>query len=279
MVLKTSTKTPVGDTAKARKSRGTVLHRRPYFASRRYRVEIVNENTLERTFSIGLRGSKVILAAVGVVAAIASLIAMIFLFTPLAKFLPGHLKGDLRLQYAETAMRVDSLERSARVNAAYVDNLVDILSDKVKPTEVHSLVNDKDVVVDSLMAASETEQRFVKQFEEQDRFNRSVLSPIAAEGMLFESPSETDTGAGPAMAVYRGTVVASYTDADGLSTIVVQHPNDFISVMGNLSEVYVVSGQKVVAGQRIGSSMPQSPLTFELWHGGSRLDPALYIDY
>ena len=97
--------------------------------------------------------------------------------------------------------------------------------------------------------------------------------------MIFEAPASAPDVAGPVSAVYRGTVVATHTGADGLTTITVQHPNDFISVYGNLDDIFVKKGDKVVASQRLGVSTSARPLLFELWHGGSQLDPALYVAY
>ena len=249
-------------------------------AQRRFRVEIINENTLERVFAARFRGVRVLLAALGAAAALASLVAVIFMFTPLGKLLPGQLRGDLRGRYVEMALRVDSLEMEARRQHAYMSNIMDILTDSV-PTAAPAdgLQPKASAMVDTLLRAGEAEQRFVKQFDADSRFDLSVLSPIAGEGMIFVSPMSTDTGAGPASAVYRGTVVAVTTADNGLSTVVVQHPGEFISVYADLAEVYVDRGDKVVGGQRIGLATPARPLLFELWHSGVRLDPAKYIPY
>lgn len=262
-----------------KKSGGKAKRGRSYSARRRFRVEIINENTLSRVWSIKFIGFRAVLAAVGVFAAIASLIAVIFMFTPLGRLLPGGLKGDVRRQYTEAALRIDSLEHISRQQTAYTSNIIAILTDSL-PDPVIPDARQPSSIIDTLISAGENEQRFVKQFEQQEqRFNLSVLSPIAADGMIFESPSETDTGAGPINSVYRGTVVSSFTGDDGFSTLVVQHPNDFISVYSDLDEVYVDRGDKIVAGQRIGHATSQRPLLFELWHSGARLDPALYIAY
>lgn len=256
--------------------------RRPYSTGRRYRVEIINENTLSRVCSVNLRGCRAWVAAMITVAAIASLVAVIFMFTPLGRFLPGQLSGEERRQYMEAALRIDSLERLTAVQLAYTRNIISILDDSVpavSEAELAAAATAPPSVVDTLISAGENERRFVRQFEQDSRFNLSVLSPIAASGMIFESPSVTDTGAGPVAAVYRGTVVSVFYDPDGWSTAVIQHPNDFITVYDNLDEVYVDRGDKVVGGQRIGESTTSRPLLFELWHGGSKLDPALYIPY
>lgn len=253
--------------------------KRPFGARRRYRVELINGNTLSRVFSLQFEGFKAILAGVAVIAAMASLVAVIFMFTPLSQLIPGRLRGDLRSQYIETALRVDSLEHVSRANSAYMANIQAILSDSL-PEQVIPDMRQPSAVVDSLVSAGDAERRFVKQFEEEQRFNVSVLSPIAAEGMIFLAPTETDAGVGPVSAVYRGSVIAVYTDPrHGLSSVIVQHPNDFISTYTDLKDVYVERGDKVIAGQRIGSADAVSPMSLELWHSGLKLDPTLYIAY
>ncbi|MDO4320162.1 MAG: M23 family metallopeptidase [Bacteroidales bacterium] len=257
--------------------------RRMHRTRRRYRVEIINENTLGRIWSLRLSGVRVVVAALAVVAAIASLITVIFMFTPVRRLLPGYLPADERGRYLEMALKVDSLAHITREQDAYTRNIADILSGNTDETRPDAPATDSlgrtAISVDSIFEASEAERRFVRQFEDAERFNLSVLSPIAAEGMIFEAPSSAPASSGAVSAVYRGTVIASNTGADGLTTITIQHPNDFISVYGNLDDTFVKKGDKVVASQRLGVSTTARPLLFELWHGGSQLDPELYVAY
>lgn len=253
-----------------------VKGRRAARARRRWRVEIVNENTLARTWSIGLSGLRVWIAAAVVVGAIASLIAVFFMFTPLGALLPGHLDGDLRSQYLDAALRIDSLERAARSHEAYADNIRRIFAGEADDRSAASQATPASVA-DSLLEASEAERLFVRRFDARERFNLSVLSPIAAEGMIFESPVENAAGSGNVDAVYRGTVVGLTRAPGGSFTVSVQHPNDFLSVYSRLDEVYVDKGSKVLAGQRIGRTATGSRLDFELWHAGSMLDPEQYV--
>lgn len=260
------------DTAVGAGSRG----RRAVRARRRWRVEIVNENTLARTWSIVLSGVRVWVAAIVVVGALVSLIAVIFMFTPLGALLPGHLDGDLRSQYLDAALRIDSLERTARSHETYADNIRRIFAGEA-PDTAGQTVAVPAAVADSLLEASEAERRFVRQFDARERFNLSVLSPIAAEGMIFESPVENIAGAGNIDAVYRGTVTGVTRTSGGSYTVSVQHPNDFLSVYSRLDEVYVDKGAKVISGQRIGHTASGNRLDFELWHAGSLLDPQQYV--
>lgn len=235
---------------------------------------------------------RVILVSLAVIAGGAALIWVIMAYTPVRQLLPGALRGDLRAEYLDAAVRLDSLEVAAARNAAYLDNIVAIMQGDFN-TACDTAVS-RQTVPDSLLLASEGERRFVEQYREEERFNLSVLSPIAAEGMIFTSPvpsgvslsartaSGVNVAAGrevPVAAIYRGTVVAVNTDADGLSTIVIQHPNDFLSVLGGLGDVFVAPGAHVAAGERLAHSSPHNPIVFEMWHSGTPLDPREYIAF
>jgi len=151
-------------------------------------------------------------------------------------------------------------------------------------------------VDDTIIGTSEAERLFVRQFEEAERFNLSVLSPIAAESMVFYSPvasgvqPEVDSDATaarvsskstlPVSAIYRGSVVSAVISGDRHgSVVIIQHPNDFLSIYSGLDDVFVKPGDKVVAGQRIGHTGPGEVMSFELWHGGIALAPADYIGF
>ena len=144
--------------------------------------------------------------------------------------------------------------------------------------------------------ATEAERQFVRSYEEEERFNLSVLSPIAAEGMIFTSPVTSSTSIEPmpsqspgvrikggsnlpVAAVYRGSVIAVNPQPDGTTSVILQHPNDFISIYSGLDDVFVGKGKKVAAGQRIGHSQGKTPVVFELWHNGTALNPEDYISF
>ncbi len=257
----------------------------------RYRLDFVKENTLMTLWSVRMTRSRVWLASFATFAAFVALIWMVVAYTPLRRLLPGALHGDLRAQYIETAFRLDSLEQAAILNEAYLNNLLGIISgpDADAPVSDAARIS----VSDSLLAASELEKQFVRSYEEEERFNLSVLSPIAAEGMVFSAPAPMAAyvttspginnieihavGAMPATAVYRGTVISSTVTPEGLSVVVVQHPNDFISIYGGLTDVYVQRGDKIEASRRIGLVPAKGYLSFELWHNGSPLNPSEYI--
>lgn len=254
----------------------------------RFRLDFIKENTFNRIWSVRMTRARVLIVSAAVIASGLALLWVALAYTPLRQLLPGALKGDLRAEYLDTAVKLDSLELAAGRNAAYLANIAALLQGEV--AEGDTAVAPEIAVDDSLLAASEAEKQFVRSYESQARFNLSVLAPIAAEGMVFASPvgatAQTESLATnglrikgprntPVSSVYRGTVVLMSTGSDGMTTIAVQHPNDFVSVYSGLGEVYVDRGQRLESGQRLGQAGDRAVV--ELWHKGTALDPLDYI--
>ncbi len=259
----------------------------------RYRLDFIKENTFNRVWTLHMTRTRVILVSLAVVAGTLALLWVIMAYTPMRGLLPGALRGDLRGQYLETALRLDSLEQAARINSAYLANIVAVMTDDLPEDSVRALATEQVYAADSLLAATEAEKRFVESYRQEERFNLSVLAPIAAEGMIFGSPVPvemsrdiTDDGKAlemtsgrsmPVTSVYRGTVISTGTDGNNRYTVTVQHPNDFVSIYTGLGELFVAKGKKVSGGQALGQTAARGTFTFELWHNGSALNPTDYL--
>lgn len=261
----------------------------------RYRLDFIKENTFSRIWSVRMSRTRVWLVSLGCISALAALIFVILCFTPMRHLLPGSLSGDLRSRYQATTLRVDSIEYRERINSQYLDNVVRILRGEETDTTAQEPAS---VVIavqaDSLPAAGEAERAFVRTYDERNRFNLSVLAPIAAEGMVFNPPITGSagmtamTGGGlaltphraiPVTAIYRGTVTGVYFSPEGTSTVVLQHSADFVSVYGGVGDVFVERGQRVEAGQRLAHTSTRNAFVFELWHDGTALDPREYLAF
>lgn len=269
--------------------------RSPYKNPARYRLDFIKENTFNRLWTVRMTRVRVVIVSVAAMLALVALVWAVIVYTPLRHFVPGTLKGDLRAQYLETALRLDSLEQNARANEAYLASVLAIMrgeTDSIVPAAVPAVPETPSA--DSLARASAAERRFVSRYEEEERFNLSVLAPIAAEGMIFASPvpstatveslasggvSAVQAAVLPVSAVYRGTVTGIYYDNEGRAVVTVQHPNDFVSVYSGLTDVFVNKGAKVAASQRIGHTAAGRKLVFELWHNGALLAPGDYVAF
>ena len=274
-----------------RKPTGDVVRRK------RYQVAITNLSSRRQVAQVRGRKGNLLLLAAFTVFALWGVLTLLLIFTPLRAILPPRMTTDLRDKYEELAIKADSVTSAARLHEQYVRNVMSILGDTV-PNTADAPQQATTLPIDSLMEATETERSFVQRFEADERYNVSVLSPIAAEGMAFYPPTwgleveerTSDSGIpyvqaapgkdSPVSAIYRGTVINTYYTTGRGSTVVIQHPNGFISQYSGLSHLFVTRGDKVAAGSRIGlASDKMGHLVFELWHNGSPLPPTQYVKF
>jgi murein DD-endopeptidase MepM/ murein hydrolase activator NlpD len=277
------------------------MHSTKFKTRKRFRLTFVNENTFNAVWTLRLSQAKVWALTVLVVAAIAALVACILVATPISKLLPGYLDAAQRRDHVVNTMRVDSLATEAAEHRAYIDNIIKILegTDADSAAVVAATAADEaKVVTDTLMPASERERKYVAQWNDRERYNLSVLTPIAAEGMTFSAPTamaRPDTllelaGAkqlrfhttryATVVAIHSGTVVDTHVAADGSGEVVmVQHANDFLSRYGGISSLFVAPGDKLCPGQALGIAGATGRLTFELWHNGNAVNPLDVIPF
>lgn len=197
--------------------------------------------------------------------------------------MPGHIKSAERSQLIDYTLRFDSLQNQNRIHKQYLENLVSIL----EGDSIEQHINENavpEVITDTLMTATETEREFVNNWMAREKGNLSVLTPIIAEGMMFRLPAtaavlladgsgfQAPNGA-TVWVIQEGTVISTSIDpVSGLSTVIVQHTNDFISTYGGLRLIYATVGQHVSAGQAIGILSANGILSMSVWHQGSRSD-------
>ena len=156
----------------------------------KYKLTIINENTLEEMIGIRvskLNGISVLLSVLTVLFLIAS---AIIAFTPLRNYLPGYMNSDVRAQVVENALRVDSLQQLVDRQNMYIMNIQDIFRGTVRIDTVHSIDSLTTVREDSLMERTQREIDFRKQYEETEKYNlTSITSRPNIEGMIFYRPT------------------------------------------------------------------------------------------
>lgn len=262
---------------------------------KRFRLMFVNDNTFNSVWEIKMSQTRVVISIIAIIVAIIGILTALFMYTPIRTLLPGYLEGDLRQQYQNATMRIDSLTTSMNIHNAYLDNIVDIMNDDIDTATVKHQALTSTTSIDSIIGASEQENQFARQFKERERFNISVLSPIAAEGMTFFPPAKdvktsssndgvtltlTTTSDTPISATYRGIVIDCYHTLENGYTIIIQHPNNFISRYSGLSTSFTRKGATVNTSSRIGMTYQSSyPITFELWHNGTPINPTNYVAF
>ena len=267
----------------------------------KYKLSIVNENTLEEIVGIHvskLNGLSVLLVSCAVIFCIA---AAIIVFTPLRNYLPGYMNSEVRAQVVANALRADSLQAALERQNRYVMNIRDILSGQVKADTVQSIDSLTDLREEELTARSKEEEEFVKQYEEKERYNLTAITEEGAAGLIFYRPVRgvmstnfnpdsrhygVDLTASPnetILSVLEGTIIfAGYTPTWGY-VIQIQHPQNFISVYKHCNSLMKREGDKVKGGEGIalvGDAIDKDDkphLHFELWHKGNPVNPEQYV--
>lgn len=268
----------------------------------KYKLTIINENTLEEVVGIHvskLNGVSVLLTVFTVFFAVAALIVS---FTPLRNYLPGYLNSEVREQIVENALRADSLQLLVEQQNLYILNIQDIFKGTVRADSVRSLDSLTIMRSEELMERTVQEEEFRKQFEENEKYNlTNIRTEADTDGMIFYRPTRgllssnfdpdnrhfgVDIAANPnesVLATLDGTVIwSAYTAETGYVTAI-QHNREFISVYKHCGSLLKRAGDKVKAGEvvaLVGNTGRQTTgphLHFELWRKGEALNPEKYI--
>ncbi|MCM1368925.1 MAG: M23 family metallopeptidase [Candidatus Amulumruptor caecigallinarius] len=267
---------------------------------RKYRIIVEDESHLSTISDISTtRGAVVatLLAAFVVSIFISGLIIWV---TPLKTLLPGYMKESQRAQTEEALLRLDSIRDAYERNRLFIANYLHVTDpERNLPDSVSIAAAGEGNPSDSLMEASKLEREFVSAMEERERFNISVLAPLAAEGILF-SPVSADgvfstdsrnstegdvilgSDAGVLAAADGSVIAVYYSIADSGYVVVVQHARGFVSSYLHVGAPLVGVGDTLYAGQIIAlAPAPDSKGTrkfnVRMWHNGLPVIPYQFV--
>ena len=214
-------------------------------------------------------------------------------------------RGGSQGDYAECLV-ADSLERMMEIQSLYLDNVAGILSGTMPLDSIRQIDSLASNDINYEIPRSKEETRFVKDYEEEEKYNLSVLTDpgkVPTEGVFFYKPVngvvtshyETDVhhygvdlAAAPkesVLATLDGTVIYTGFDPNHGNVIQIQHKNGFISVYKHNELLLKEVGDHVVAGEAIalvgntGELSTGPHLHFELWYKGNPVNPEEYIAF
>jgi len=269
-----------------------------------YKLSFLNENTLEEVFSFRMSRLQGLAALFLFVVFLITMTAVVIIKTPVRNYLPGYLPIDIRQEIIENALKTDSLENSLQIQAQYINNLRAAMNGTLeidKITETGDSAKDYSALV---LTKSKTEEDFVKNYDEEEKFNLSGLSGAGiADRPVFYRPVKgvlssvyntqtkhlgVDIAAvpnEPILAVQKGTVVfAGFVPETGF-VIQIQHSNGFLSAYKHCASLLKAQGDQVNTGEAIalvgntGQLSNGAHLHFELWQNGRALNPEEYITF
>ena len=269
----------------------------------KYKLSFINENTLEEVWSFRLSLFSAFVTLTVYAISLITITALIIIMTPIRNYLPGYLDVEVRKEIMENALRADSLERMIQIQDLYLRNVTQIMSGEIELDSIRRIDSLAQTDVDYQIPRSEAEQAYVKDFEQDEKYNLTVLDVNASHSntFFFYKPVigmvssryqadirhfGIDIAAKPnesVLATLDGTVVYAGYDPNEGNVIQLQHKNGFISIYKHNETLLKEPGQSVVAGEAIalvGNSgvLSTGPhLHFELWLEGKPVNPEDYI--
>lgn len=270
----------------------------------KYKLSFLNEKTLEEAFSIRLSWLSFIILVTVFATFLIVLTSVVIIKTPIRNYLPGYLDSEIRQSMIENALRTDSLEQMLSIQSRYMNNVSailrgDIKVDEIVPPDSLSEVNDSD------LAKTPRLEEFIRNYEEDEKFNLGTLTGQnnIPDNITFYKPTRGIISSGfdeqkrhygidiaaipkePVLATLKGTIIFTGFDANAGYITQIQHPNGFISVYKHNALLLKKPGDEVEAGEAIalvgntGNYSTGDHLHFELWYRGRAVNPQEYINF
>lgn len=269
----------------------------------KYKLSFINENTLEEVWSFRFSQLSVFIS-LGVFAfSLVAFTAFIIIMTPIRNYLPGYLDVEVRKEIVQNALRADSLERMIEIQNLYLKNVTGIISGTIELDSIREIDSLARVDADFEIPRSPEEEEYVKNFEQEEKYNLTVLNtnPLPMDGLFFYKPVNgvisshyqadihhfgVDIAAASkesVLATLDGTVMYAGYDPNQGNVIQLQHKNGFVSVYKHNELLLKEPGEHVVAGEAIalvgntGKLSTGPHLHFELWYNGKPVNPEDFI--
>lgn len=274
--------------------------------TKRHRISVTDESGREvwYTFYTALRWG---LYALLVVALIFVITLFISAHTRILNVVPGYEGLEARERTEENILRLDSLERELAYIRAYTENVAMIMEGRspvvrsLTPSEEERISSAKELVEPSVM-----DSLLRRQMESDGRYGLNVASTTAPRtthatiinpvegstvvlgfshtqgrnGVTLSAPSARSV-----VAVQDGTVVLSLHEMEGY-TVQIQHSGNFLSTYRCLGQAHKSVGDKVKAGEAIGSTWDTtadaeeaSEVEVQFWFDGVAVDPENYVTF
>jgi murein DD-endopeptidase MepM/ murein hydrolase activator NlpD len=269
------------------------------------RLVILNEDSFEETFSLKLNLMNVFVVSTCGAILIIFITTYIIAFTPLREYIPGYASSKLKKEALDMAIKSDSLEKSVKINNAYIESIKKVLTGNLDYAKLKLENEEKNEIPkfdEKALAPTDEELELRNQIIKEDKYNvfetaapkvSFVMFP-PAQGTIIQNFNAANrfyaiklalTNNTPIKAIAAGNVIfADWTPNYGY-VIIIRHKNDILSVYKNTASITKKQGNIVNSGEVIalaGSLDNQNTaitLHFELWKDGFPINPTQFIDF
>ena len=271
----------------------------------KYRLVILNEDTFEERISFKLTRLNVFVLTAFSIILLIVLTTFLIAFTSLREYIPGYSSTALKTKAIELNEKIDSLQQVRVRDSIYMASIRNVLTGEIKSESINkdSLYESFKIDAEEIdLTPSKQDSLLREEVAEEDKYNLFetatskvnyvLFPPIKGEITQEFNPKEKhfaidivapkDT---PVKATADGTVIFSeWTVATGY-VLIIEHPNNLISVYKHNASLTKRQGDLVTAGEVIATVGNTGELTtgphlhFELWSEGYSVNPTSYIDF
>ena len=271
----------------------------------RYRLVIMNDETLEEKTSFNLRPLNVFVTVGLIIILLITITTFLIAFTGLREYIPGY--ADLKTQWRVYSLfqKADSMERRLHASDLFLGNLKNIVNGNIEEDpniKRRDSLNKYDTI--HKLYKSPEDAMLRQMIETQDEYTLSEGSmrnsmnsflffpPVKGTVTNRFDPVKKHYGIDivadanePIKATLDGTVVLSNFTSETGYIIGIQHSNNLFSIYKHNSALLKKAGDFVKAGEVIaiiGNSgeFSEGPhLHFELWYNGSPMNPKQFISF
>jgi len=275
-----------------------------------YRLVIINDDSFEEVNNTKLTLANLYTIASSIFVAVALLVFLLIIFTPLKQFIPGYGNFNAEQKAEELAIKIDELETEVASYKLWSEGIKNIMIGKVDTTgnsaqtEMPVSIEDRALNVDKIpedqdlrIAIDEeinepvptvvnlaAKEKPLEQLFFTPPVSGNVTLPFSPDknhyGVDITSPKNT-----PVKSVMSGFVISSDWTLETGNTICIQHPDNLVSFYKHNSVLLKKVGDLVNAGEAIaiigntGEHSTGPHLHFELWHKGKPIDPWDYVNF
>ncbi len=267
---------------------------------RKHRLSLRNEHEVGEVWYTYISPLNAVAGFLALVLVLFIVILTTVAYTPVLDLIPGYPGNKSREMLTSGIMRLDSMEREMAAMQVYIDNVALIMDGKTPVVRSSSLTPGDSVKKGGVqtVARNQADSILRAQIEGQGayRLNESqgakafqgLTAPVKGVAATRFNPREGRFGTGIAtatgqqvMAAGDGTVILSMWSPDEGHVVQVQHAGNMITVYKHLAGVVASVGARVKSGEAIGytgeEGASKKVFEFEIWAGGSPVDPETYI--
>ena len=284
----------------------TRLQRLGDLLRRKYRLILLNDNSLDERYALRLSPLNLIIGILALTIIMTSIVISLIAFTGLREYIPGYGTTFERRQMLQLTYKADSLEKKLQSRDLYLDGLLKAFGDEEEENPERPTRDSSGKYKNLNTLPSKADVQFRQEFEQQRQEPSVPKAPGGTEGLqelLFFPPVNglitqsfnaahghfgTDISTREdelIKCVLDGTIVYQGFTAEDGNIIQVQHGSNVLSIYKHCSSLLKVTGDKIRAGEAIavvgnsGENSRGAHLHFELWFNGQPIDPQGFVAF